>query len=314
MNFISIGRGDFLFESIIGLQKNGHKLMGIVTDVGAVEYKKQLDDFDRLAKSQDVPIITTSSNQKICAFLNEIPGFQIGISGNHRRLISGEVIEKFEHGILNLHGGDLPRYKGNACQAWAILNGERSIAACVHKMLPNELDAGKIISRSYFEVDENTRVTEAWEWLVRIAPTLFQQSLSELEKDPEFAIENSKEMEIRSHRCHERRPEDGKINWNQTPNQILRLVNASGRPYFGAFTFLNGKILKIFSARIGNISEDISAVPGQVIMIGGDYVSIACGNGALNLLSIEYDGIEMNPKQLLKSTRIRLSDSELKNG
>ena len=35
-----------------------------------------------------------------------------------------EVIDFFELGILNAHGGDLPRYRGNACQAWAIINGE----------------------------------------------------------------------------------------------------------------------------------------------------------------------------------------------
>ena len=28
-------------------------------------------------------------------------------------------------GILNAHGGDLSKYRGNACQAWAILNGEK---------------------------------------------------------------------------------------------------------------------------------------------------------------------------------------------
>ena len=35
-----------------------------------------------------------------------------------------KVISIFTLGILNAHGGDLPRYRGNACQAWAIINGE----------------------------------------------------------------------------------------------------------------------------------------------------------------------------------------------
>ena len=38
------------------------------------------------------------------------------------------------------------RYRGNACQAWAILNGEK-ISLCIHKMIGGELDSGDIITR-----------------------------------------------------------------------------------------------------------------------------------------------------------------------
>ena len=72
--------------------------------------------------------------------------------------IPNKIINYFNYGILNAHGGDLPRYRGNACQAWAILNGENKIGLCIHKMVGGELDSGDIISRDYLDIGENTKI------------------------------------------------------------------------------------------------------------------------------------------------------------
>ena len=56
-------------------------------------------------------------------------------------------------------------YRGNACQAWAILNGEKKIAVCIHAMIGGEIDSGSIIDRKYLRINHNTKVTECWEWL-----------------------------------------------------------------------------------------------------------------------------------------------------
>ena len=310
MRFVAIGRGDFLYNSILHLISIGHELVGIVTDTGTKEYTKQIEDFEKLAIENGVPVIQTSSNIKIELFLKRISNIEIGISGNHRRIISEEVIDKFPLGLLNLHGGDLPRYRGNACQAWAILNGEKRIAACVHKMIPDELDVGQITARAYYEIDEDTKIIQTWEWLIEISPKLFEKSFVELSDNPSFYIDNSRDIALRSHRCHERRPEDGRINWIDPAEKISRLVKASGKPYFGAFTYFNGKILKVFDSKVGSVSEDISAVPGQVVMVTPEYVSIACGSGILDLIEIEYEGVTVDASVLLKSTRNRLGKIE----
>ena len=44
---------------------------------------------------------------------------------NFSNLISKDFLNFFKFGVLNAHYGDLPRYKGNACPNWAILNNEK---------------------------------------------------------------------------------------------------------------------------------------------------------------------------------------------
>lgn len=72
------------------------------------------------------------------------------MSLNYSSIISQKVIDLFPLGILNAHGGDLPKYRGNACQAWAILNGETKIGLCIHSMIGGEVDNGNIIDRKIF--------------------------------------------------------------------------------------------------------------------------------------------------------------------
>ena len=74
----------------------------------------------------------------------------MAISVNHLSIIDEDIINLFKYGILNAHGGDLPRYR-NACLR-PIINGEKKIGLCVHKMIGGELDNGDIISRDYFEL------------------------------------------------------------------------------------------------------------------------------------------------------------------
>ena len=74
----------------------------------------------------------------------------IGLTANFPLIFDKKIIDTFAHGIINAHGGDLPRYRGNACQAWAILNGEKEIALSAHLVEAENVDCGRIIKKLFF--------------------------------------------------------------------------------------------------------------------------------------------------------------------
>ena len=306
MNFVALGRGEILYSTIELLVDQGHEVVSIVTSEGAPEYRKQISDFQEIAAKLSVPILVSSSNSEISTFLRRFRGLEIGISVNHKTMVSSGVLEIFDRGVLNLHGGDLPRYRGNACQAWAIVNGEAQIGACVHFMEPGEVDTGKIIDRRYFPLDESTKIRACLDWLEEVGPTMFSVSLEYLEKQHDFYLEDTWASGRESLRCYERRPEDGLINWSKSSIEINRLVNASGDPYFGAFTHLNGEVLKIHDSRVGVPEGEILAIPGQVVRVEKEYVSIACESGILDILKLESKGVILTPNSVLNSTRLRV--------
>jgi len=308
MRFAAIGRSQVLFNSIEHLLEMGHNLVGVITDVGAAEYSRQIIDFEKIAIRNQVPFLVTSLSGEIDEFLRNIDDLDIGLSVNHRRVIEKSTINFFKYGILNLHGGDLPKYRGNACQAWAIINGEIRIGACVYKIQADALDAGKILSREYFELSHETKIGTCLNWIETVSPKMFAKAFSLLEENPEFFLEDTSKDMQKGFRCHERRPIDGYINWNQEPDEIVRLINASGPPFFGAFSFLNGEIIKIYDASVGEKIESFYAVPGQVIMIGEDFARIACGQkgGHIKVVSLQDSSDVSSISKVLKSTRSRL--------
>jgi methionyl-tRNA formyltransferase len=226
---------------------------------------------------------------------------------NYPSVLPQSVIDVFPFGILNIHPGDLPRYRGNACQAWALLQGEARLAACVHRMIGGEIDSGDIVSRSYLDVDLKTKVGQAWRWLFEIAPVLVVDALEKLQANPTFAIERQSTNPADALRCYPRTPDDGRIQWDRPALEVLRLINASGRPYAGAFCQLDAERMVVWEAELGNTQELFLAVPGQITRIGGEHVEVACREGMVRLTEVELKGEVAPPSRFIRSLRTRLA-------
>ena len=298
MKIAIIGRTEILYDVAERLQEEGHELSCILTAKEAPEYTRTADDFRVLAERYNVPFAQDGRIQDSCEFLQEA-GADIAVSINYTGVIPQEVIDLFPLGILNAHDGDLPKYRGNACQAWAILNGEKRIGLCIHRMIGGELDSGDIITRDFLSIDHDTKVTQVWEWMVQRTPELMVEAVTHFSADPNYVLERQSTDLKDALRCYPRKPEDGRIDWHQPALNILRLINASNKPYAGAFCDYEGEKLVIWDAELVNDDEVFCAVPGQVTKIGRGFVEVACGEGKLRLL-----GIEMNKQVIINERNI----------
>jgi UDP-4-amino-4-deoxy-L-arabinose formyltransferase/UDP-glucuronic acid dehydrogenase (UDP-4-keto-hexauronic acid decarboxylating) len=302
-----IGRTELLYNIALDLHQAGNKIACILTSKEAPEYKRTAKDFKELAKTMGIPFAQGSNIIEHYDFL-KTANANIAVSINYSGIIPQSVIELFPMGILNAHGGDLPRYRGNACQAWAILNGEARIALCIHKMVGGELDSGDIIARDYLNIDFNTKITNVLKWMESRTPELMKNSIKNLSLDPNFILEKQSKNDKDILRCYPRKPEDGKIDWSKSALKILRLINASNRPYQGAFCNFEGKKLTIWEANLIVDNEIFFAVPGQITKIGTEFIEVACGGGGkLRILQVEYENNIIAPNFFINSIRDRLS-------
>lgn len=306
MKIAIIGRTEILYDVAERLQAQGHELVCVLTAKEASGYTRTADDFRALADRYNVPFAQGGRIQDSYDFLKEA-GAEIAVSINYTGVITQEVIDLFPLGILNAHGGDLPKYRGNACQAWAILNGENQIGLCIHRMIGGELDSGDIITREYLSINHDTKITQVWEWLVHRTPELMVEAVTRLSYDPDYVLEVQSKDPKDALRCYPRNPEDGRIDWHQPSLSILRLINASNKPYAGAFCSYEGEKLIIWDAELVNDDEAFCAVPGQVIKLGEGFIEVACGNGKLRLLEIEVNQEKIKPSELIQSIRKRLT-------
>lgn len=305
MRVAIIGRSEVLYDTALLLSRMGHSISCVITAKEAPEYTRTNDDFKLLAEELNIPFANGPRIIEHTHLLQESCS-DIGVSMNYPGIFPKEVIDIFPLGVLNIHGGDLPRYRGNACQAWAILNCEKKIGLCIHKMIGGELDTGDIIMREYLEIEHTTKVTRAWEWMVDRAPILSAHAVDHLATNPFYVLEKQSKNPVDALRCYPRRPEDGRIDWSRPAGDVLRLINACNKPYAGAFCKLDGHPFIIWDASLVNDMEIFLAVPGQITAIGNGFVDVACGEGQLRLSSVEVSGKIGAPSVFINSLRARL--------
>lgn len=305
MKIAIIGRSEVLYDTALRLRDAGHQIVCILTAKHAPEYARTVTDFRDLASSWCVPFAQGARIEDHAGFLHESAA-EVGVSVNYPSVIPQSVINLFRLGVLNAHGGDLPRYRGNACQAWAIINGEDRIGLCIHRMVGGELDSGDIVARDYLKINYMTKVTEALDWIRSRSPGLFMDALENLNRDEAFALESESNDLRPAMRCYPRRPEDARIDWSKSALEILRLINASNKPYAGAFCYFQGEKLIIWDAELVEDKEDFCAVAGQVTNVQEGSVEVACGEGKLRVLLMQNQGALIAPSSLIFSIRKRL--------
>ena len=305
MRIAIIGRTEVLYDTARRLVSAGHHVTCILTAKAAPEYTRTAVDFQELADSLNVPFAHGARISEHSDFLRTAQS-DIAVSINYPGVVQQSVIDLFPMGVLNAHGGDLPRYRGNACQAWAILNGEERIGLCIHKMIGGELDSGDIIARDYLDIDHTTKVTRVLEWMSVRTQELMLEAVQMLDANPDYVLEQQSKDPKRALRCYPRKPKDGRIDWTKPAIDVLRLINASNKPYAGAFCEYGGEKMIIWDAELVADDEIFCAVPGQVTKIGIGFIEVACLKGKIRLLSVEYVGCNTLPDQIFKSIRVRL--------
>ena len=85
----------------------------------------------------------------------------------------------------------------------------------------------------------------------------------------------------------QRSPEDGRIDWQQDAEAIIRFIRAQTKPYPGAFTTLDGKELRIWAAMLADPGKDHAI--GQIKRIADDIFIVCCREGAIALTEISYE-------------------------
>lgn len=299
MKFAALGRGQWMLETIFRAVERGHECVLIGTCRSAPEYRAKEADFERLARKIGCPFFDDARiNEPQQLRLAASSGAEIALSVNWLTVIGAEAIAAFPLGILNAHAGDLPRYRGNACPNWAILNGEPRIGLTVHLMEPEKIDAGPIVRKAYFDVGEETYIGDVYRWLDDAIPRLLVEAMEMLGSGRAEPIRQPEDESLIL-RCYPRRPEDGRIDWRLSATALQRLVRASSRPFAGAFAYLeDGRRVTIWRASVWRHPGRFCAVPGQVMLRTAGLPVIACGEGCLRLDEVEIEGLD--PLQALK--------------
>jgi methionyl-tRNA formyltransferase len=208
------------------------------------------------------------------------------------RMLPEIVWQMPEFGTFNLHASLLPQYRGAAPINWAVINGEKETGVTTF-FLQHEIDTGNIILQEKIKIEDEDNAGTVHDKLMNVGSALVLKTVQAIENDN--VIESPQSIVDSRQLKHAPKifKETCEIDWKKTAQEIHNLIRGLS-PYPAAFTYLNGKTLKIFASQKSHWSIDNSQLSkSSTIDYKTDnktYFSVKCSDGWLDILELQLEG------------------------
>jgi methionyl-tRNA formyltransferase len=243
------------------------------------------------AREKEIPVFTPES-VNTAEWIERITAMRpdLILSVYYRHMISSRILALPRLGAFNLHGSLLPKYRGRAPINWAVLHGEPRIGMTLHRMV-RKADAGAIVDQEGVELGPRDTAEHAFRKVLPCARRVLGRQMDALLAGT--AVETPQD-ESQATYFSGRKPEDGRICWNQSSVEIFNLIRAVTDPYPGAFTDAGGARLMVWWAETDTpATRGRSGAPGEILSVSP--LVVATGDGALELTRTEWRGPEPSP-------------------
>lgn len=187
------------------------------------------------------------------------------------------------YGCINIHASLLPRWRGAAPIHHAIAAGDAATGITIMQM--NEgLDTGDMLRTQACEITQTTTTEQLLPQLAEIGAEAVLNAITDIEQGVATPV---KQDDAASCYAPKISKADALIDWHQSAEQIVRVVNAFN-PWPAAQTKLDDQVLKIWLATAESNAH--GKPPGTVLSCSKTGLLVATGEGAVNITEIQLPG------------------------
>jgi methionyl-tRNA formyltransferase len=200
-------------------------------------------------------------------------------------IIPGWFLDAAAIGAINVHPSLLPKYRGPSPMQWAVRNGDKETGVTIISMA-ERMDAGEILyqERTPIGPDEDTAAL-SWRLSLRAAeilPSIVERvtaggmagAVSQDEGQATYTAMVTKEM--------------GRIDWTAPAEEVMRQIKAFIM-WPTAYTFLDGKMLKVYKAKAPAGAYPRRAEPGAVVSVSPEGIEVAAGSGSVVIEEVQME-------------------------
>ena len=248
----------------------GHKLTPPPVAVRAKELGLRLEQPARLKRNEEFLELVRSLE------------LDIAVTAAYGKILPQALLDLPKHGFLNVHGSLLPKYRGAAPIQWAIINGERETGVSIMQTEAG-LDTGPVRLMKKLELGPDDTALTVFAKLSVIGADALIEALKRLEQG---TLPVCPQNDAQATHAPLLTKEDGQIRWNDSAKNIYnRYRGVIAWP--GSYTVLEDKLLKLLALRP---TQTQSGEPGEIISKSADGLTVACGEGAVLLQTVQPSG------------------------
>lgn len=284
MKIVFMGTPDFADESLKALYNAGYEISAVFTKPDMPVGRKHIltpPIVKTTAEKLNIPVYqpTTLKDGKAFEILQEInPDLIVVVA--YGKILPKEILDLPEYGCINVHASLLPKYRGASPIQWSIVCGEK-VTGVTTMYLNEGMDTGDVLLKAETEIKEAETAEQLWDRLSLMGAELLIKTVKGLADN---TITPVKQDEALATYAPIIKKQDGLIDWSKSAYEInCKIRGLHSWPV--AYTKLDGKMIKIFSAEI--IKK--SGKSGEVLE-GESEIIVACGENSLKITEIQAEG------------------------
>jgi methionyl-tRNA formyltransferase len=285
MRILFFGTPAFAVASLRALLRERFTIAGVVTQPDKPHGRSRSElvppPVKVFAQAQGIPVLqpVRPVGDVFATSLRRLEA-ELGIVVAYGHILRPEILSIPPHGMINVHASLLPRYRGAAPIQHAILRGEPETGITIMQMEAG-LDSGPMLHRVATAIGPDETAGQLAERLAELGGAALIETLSLISgglarPQPQdhaqatFAPKIDREMT--------------RLVWERDAATLVRQVRAFD-PAPGAWTTLNGGVLKLFTAReVPGTGE-----PGDVLA-AGERLVVAAARGAIAVNEVQPAG------------------------
>lgn len=211
-------------------------------------------------------------------------GADVAVTCAYGKILPAELLAVPRYGFLNTHTSLLPKYRGAAPIQWALIAGE-TVTGTTVMQTEEGLDTGPILLQEELSIAPEWTSLELSDALSEQAARLVVTALSRL---PDLSP--TPQDHARATHAPLLTKEDGFVRWTDpAPAVVNRYRGVAAWPQTTAF--LRGARLKLSGLRVAAGQGQ----PGEVLEVGADGLTVACGEGAVTVGTVQPEARKPQP-------------------
>lgn len=305
MRIIFMGTPEFAVASLGELIASGAEIVGVVTapDKPAGRGQKISESaVKQYAVAHGLKVLQPEK-LKNEQFLKELKALSADLQVVVAFRMLPEVVWNMPpKGTINLHASLLPQYRGAAPINWVLINGEKESGVTTF-FLKHDIDTGDILFTEKVTLTGKETAGELHDRLMNKGAGLLVKTVKAIESGRYTELPQTHLAEgVELKHAPKIFKDDCKIDWNQSAEKIYNLIRGLS-PYPTAFTTLNDKVLKVFSAEYQSGGTGIS--PGGFLSDNKTYLKFAARGGFVSLTDVQLEGKNrMGIEEFLRGVRL----------
>ena len=291
MKIVFLGAPKFGADILNGLLDAGREIVAVVCqpDRRGNRNKTEACQVKRVAEQRNLKVFQFEKLSSDGAEDLQKLSADVFITAAYGQMLSEEILSIPKFGVFNAHGSLLPKYRGAAPVQYAVIDGEKESGVTLMRM-GTGLDTGDMIAKAVIPLAADETGGSLFDKLAQAGAKLLVETLPSVfdgtavyEKQPEesptpYAAMITKQM--------------GLLDFSESAEKLERLIRGLN-PWPSAYTFLEGKTLKIWKAAVSGMEYEKNrqeALPGTVVLTDKEGIHVVCGEGRLILQEVQLEG------------------------